>query len=229
MDADDAESADFYQPYGAGIPSPASLIETPTTEIICVIDRSGSMASVKNDAIGGFNTFLKMQQDESEDGNVLLTLVKFNHKYEIACNGIDIRDFKPLDNTTFVPDGMTALYDAIGRAITDVEEREKSGGVVADRCLMVILTDGEENSSRNYNLEQIKKMVEDKKSAGWEFIFLSTEMDAWDVGKSFGISQDNIAVYANSAAGFGRSTIPLETLYFRIRKLDLCRSTGVTI
>jgi len=165
MDADDAESADFYQPYGAGIPSPASLIETPTTEIICVIDRSGSMASVKNDAIGGFNTFLKMQQDESEDGNVLLTLVKFNHKYEIACNGIDIRDFKPLDNTTFVPDGMTALYDAIGRAITDVEEREKSGGVVADRCLMVILTDGEENSSRNYNLEQIKKMVEDKKSA----------------------------------------------------------------
>jgi len=55
------------------------------------------------------NTFLKMQQDESEDGNVLLTLVKFNHKYEIACNGIDIRDFKPLDNTTFVPDGMTAF------------------------------------------------------------------------------------------------------------------------
>lgn len=201
MNADDAENVDFYQPYGAGVPNPASLIETPTTEIICVIDRSGSMASVKNDAIGGFNTFLKAQQDEAEDGSVLLTLVKFNHGYEIAYNGVDIRNVKPLDNKTFVPDGMTALYDAIGRAISDVDEREKSGGATSDRCLMVILTDGEENSSKQYNREKIKEMVEGKKNAGWEFIFLSSELDAWDVGTSFGISAGNIAVYTNSTGG----------------------------
>jgi len=149
------------------------------TEIIMVVDRSGSMAAVRDDAIGGFNTFLEDQK--KQPGSANLTLVLFNQNYDIVLDGKPIQDVQPLTVETYVPGGMTALLDAMGRAINQtgtrlaaMEEKDRPG-----RVIMVVLTDGQENSSHEFSRANIAEMVKHQEEKyGWKVIFLSSDLNA---------------------------------------------------
>ena len=126
------------------------------TEIVCIIDRSGSMGVIRDDAIGSFNTFLKDQQSLS--GEALMTIVLFDDQYEIMHNGTRINYVPLLTKKTYVPRGTTALFDAIGRTINEVEDR--INGIEdkrkkPDNVIVAVLTDGEENASTEFDLLQI--------------------------------------------------------------------------
>lgn len=159
-------------------------------ELVVILDESGSMGLITNDTIGGFNTFLETHQKLPGDAN--LTLVKFDTKYEIVHNGVDVRSVKPLDKTTYSPGGATALLDAVGRAIDELGKRydvlsedEKPGKVI-----FLIITDGEENSSREYKLKQIKeKTTKRQNDDKWEFVFMGANQDAWAEAGKMGYSK----------------------------------------
>lgn len=159
------------------------------TELIIVLDESGSMQSVVRDTIGGFNTFLETHQKMS--GDAKLTLVKFDTKYEIVHNGADVRSVKPLDNKTYAPGGMTALLDAVGKTIDEVGRRLAATpeDERPEKVIFMVLTDGEENSSREYTKEQVKAKTETQKNDyKWEFVFIGADQDAWSNARGMGIS-----------------------------------------
>lgn len=161
------------------------------TEIIVVLDRSSSMGAVAEETVEGFNTFVKDQR-ESADGRCLLTLTQFNTDYEIVYSGKPIAEVPPLD---FQPSGYTALHDAVGRTINEVGQRlantpeDKRPGMV----VMVIITDGEENSSKEVTLDQVKQMIEHQTDRyKWEFVFLGQNIDAFHAGHGLGLSNSNV-------------------------------------
>jgi hypothetical protein len=171
------------------------------TEIICVLDRSGSMGSIRDDAIGGFNTFLDEQQKDKVD-RCLLTLAQFDDQYEIVHESKPIEDVPKLTPETYVPRNTTALLDAIGKTIDDSGKRfaampeEKRPGAV----VFVILTDGQENASKVYSHEAVMNRIKTQHDAyKWEFVFLAANQDAIKAGASFGIH--NAANFSHDAAG----------------------------
>jgi hypothetical protein len=165
------------------------------TEIAFVLDRSGSMHSIAGDAIGGFNTFLAQQQ--AQPGAARLTLVLFDHEYLVAHDNVDIHSVPLLDDHTYVPRGMTALYDAVGRTIdaagirlSTTPEAERPGKVI-----VAILTDGMENASRDYNNRRVADMIRHQQEKySWEFIFLAANQDAMATAGTLAIqAKDAIA------------------------------------
>jgi hypothetical protein len=172
------------------------------SEIICIIDRSGSMSAIVNDAIGGFNTFLEEQKKFS--GEATLTFVQFDTEYEIVHENRPLNDVPPLDNSTYRPRGMTALLDAVGRTIEDTGRRLSNipNESRPDKIIVAILTDGEENSSRKYNLSQIREMVtHQKEKYQWEFIYLGANQDAFAEAVKFGIDSKDTANFAATGKG----------------------------
>jgi len=171
------------------------------TEIACVLDRSGSMSSIVNDAIGGFNTFLKEQKELEGDANMSIYL--FDNKYEALVEKQEIKAVNELDNTTFVPRGMTALFDAIGKTVINLENKIAKLEVKPKNVLVVILTDGGENSSNEFTTkDQIKTLIERKRGEGnWEFLFLAANQDAFDEASSFGMSRGNSMNFAATGDG----------------------------
>ena len=176
--------------------------KTELTEIAMVLDRSGSMADMAKEAIGGFNSFLESHQ--KEPGHAKLTLVLFDHEYILAQDGCPVEEVPKLDEHSYQPRGTTALLDAIGRTIKTVGERldhtpeqERPGKV-----LIVILTDGLENASKEFSLKQINQMIQHQREAySWEFIFLGAGQDAIQVANSLGISADNAVQFADTPEG----------------------------
>jgi len=160
------------------------------TEIVVVLDKSGSMGSVREDTIGGFNTFL---QDQKElPGEALFTLVMFDTYCESNYQGALLESVQDLSMESYKPSGTTALLDAVGKTINDVvtrhealEEDKKPG-----KTILVVLTDGHENSSSEYtNVSAIGKMIKDRENAGWEILFLGADIDAWGDGRNMGFSK----------------------------------------
>lgn len=172
------------------------------TEIVCVLDRSGSMASIVDDAIGGFNTFLKSQQETP--GEAVMSVVLFDNEYEMLFSGKPLTTIPPFNHETFVPRGSTALYDAIGRTIHDVGVR-LAGLPESERpnkVLFVILTDGQENASQKYSSAEINQMITRQRHVySWEFIFLAANQDAFAVSESMGISRGNALNFSATSAG----------------------------
>lgn len=172
------------------------------TKIICVLDKSGSMSSIIDDSIGGFNSFLKSQKEL--DGNATMRIHMFDSDYETVVNDKDIQDIEELTRKTYVPGSSTALYDAIGFTIYDElnwlgstknEERP-------EKTLFIILTDGQENSSRKFKKNQIKELIEEcRKELNWEFIYLGANQDACFVAESMGMSRGNSYTYDYSSKG----------------------------
>jgi len=159
------------------------------TEIVCIIDKSGSMHSIKSDAIGGFNTFIEEQKKLEGKANV--SLVLFNTEYSPAYYNKPLNEVEALNESTFQPVGGTALLDAIGRTLNELMTKEGTE-IAPDKYLVVILTDGEENSSREYTNEAIKKIIEDLRAKGnWEFVYLGANQDAFSVAGGMGISVSN--------------------------------------
>ena len=171
-------------------------------EVICIIDRSGSMESIRSDAIGGFNSFLRTQREFP--GRAKLTLALFNHSYLLVHDGLDIREVPDLDEKTFKPEGNTALLDAIGRTIDEVSGRlektadeEKPGKVI-----VVILTDGMENASSDYTRDRVFEIIKRKREQdGWEFVFLAANQDAFETAASLAIPKGTTSGFIPTAKG----------------------------
>jgi len=177
------------------------IVDNMSTEIICVIDKSGSMNSIKSDAIGGFNSFLKEQLDVKDDTRITLSL--FDTLFKPVYKNIPLEDAEMLTESTYVPSDMTALYDAIGLSIDEAMGRyTKSPESRPDRVLMVILTDGEENRSKEYGQERIFEMIKTQtEKEEWEFIFLAANQDAMKTGVSMGVKFGNTMTFASSSEG----------------------------
>ncbi len=153
------------------------------TETVFILDRSGSMAGLESDTIGGYNSILNKQKESGEDINV--TTVLFDDRYELLYDRTDIRKVKPLTEKEYYVRGTTALVDAIGRTVSRFKGQASDSKVV-----VIITTDGYENASREYDIRTVRKMIEQQKEKGWEFIFMGANIDAVSTGSSFGIASN---------------------------------------
>lgn len=171
------------------------------TEIVFVIDKSGSMAHLAGDTIGGFNGFIEGQK--ALDGKATLTTVLFDTTWKILHDGVDIHEVKPMTTADYSTYGGTAMLDAVGEIINRVQDRhDELGAEKPENVLFVITTDGEENSSHKFNKSQIEKMIKHQTNGhGWKFMFLGANMDAVKEARSLGINQDYAVNYAYSSAG----------------------------
>lgn len=172
------------------------------TEIAFILDRSGSMNPIAGDAIGGFNTFLSAQQ--ALPGQARLTLVLFDHEYLVPYNNENIKEVPPLDENTYMPRGMTALLDAIGRTVDDMggrlaatPEEERPAKVIVG-----ILTDGLENASRDYTYAKVSEMIKHQQEKySWEFIFLAANQDAIATAGALSIQPKDAIPFQPTAQG----------------------------
>lgn len=172
------------------------------TELVFILDRSGSMSGLEKDTIGGFNSML--QKQKALDGECRMTTVLFNHQCTLLHDRIDIQAISPMTDKDYFVGGSTALLDAIGSTIHKIIQVQRSTAedYRADKVMFVIITDGAENSSREYSVGQVKAMIEhEKEKYGWEFIFLGANIDAVSTAKHFGINADRAADYVPDAAG----------------------------
>lgn len=166
------------------------------TELAFILDKSGSMAGLEADTIGGYNSMLGKQK--AIEGECRITTVLFDNNYALLHDRIDIRAVSPITEKEYQVGGTTALLDAIGRTIHKIGNAQKHTADEdrAEKVMVVIITDGEENASREYSAERIKKLIEhQKKRYGWEFIFLGANIDAVDTAGRFGISPDRAQNY----------------------------------
>jgi len=172
------------------------------TELVFILDRSGSMAGLESDTIGGYNAMLKKQK--AGDGEATVTTVLFDDQYDLLHDRIDIRGIKPITEKDYYVRGSTALLDAMGRTISKIgnAQRHTSDELRAEKVLFVITTDGMENASREYDYAKIRAMVErQQQKYGWEFIFLGANIDAFDTAGRMGIRPDRTANYHADGVG----------------------------
>lgn len=172
------------------------------TSINVIIDASGSMAHLSHDTIGNFNTFL--QEQKAFPGEAVFTLCTFNTDYHLVHDFVKIAGVPSLDAKTYIPQGGTALLDAMGTTIDSVGK--KLAAMPEDerpsKVIFLIITDGHENSSKRFDPAQIKSMVEHQKDVySWEFVFMGANIDAIATGTNLGISMQNTLNYVPSAAG----------------------------
>jgi uncharacterized protein YegL len=155
-------------------------------EIVFILDRSGSMSPLTNDTIGGYNSFIAKQKEEP--GEAKLTTVLFSDQNYVLHDGVDLKSASDITHKEYIASGSTALLDAIGDTIKRVKDRIKPfKREYKPQVIMVITTDGEENSSIKYTKEQIQSMVKQYTEKGWKFIFLGANIDAISVASSIGI------------------------------------------
>jgi Mg-chelatase subunit ChlD len=176
-----------------------------SSEIICIVDRSGSMGGMVKEAIGGFNTFLKEQQAIPDD-SCKFTLVMFDHEYNKVYDAADIQSVSELTDQTYVPRGTTALYDAMGRALDEAIDRIQKEYATLPRVAVMVMTDGQENASKDYTKGRLEKLVEDLKKDNWQFVFLSSDLN------SFNVDLGSMTV-GTSSLGYGDTAYGYSTAY----------------
>ncbi len=172
------------------------------TELVFILDKSGSMGGLEKDTIGGYNSMLEKQRNV--DGECFTTTVLFDNHYNLLHDRIDIRAVKPISEADYYVGGSTALLDAIGKTIHKIGTAQKNTaeGYRAEKVMFVIITDGEENASREYSPARVKAMIERQKERyGWEFLFLGANIDAVETAGRFGISADRAVDYVPDAKG----------------------------
>ena len=179
------------------------------TQIICILDCSGSMSSIMSNSIEGFNEFLRKQKALLDKATITVAL--FDDKYELLYDNVDIKKAEELTNRVWYPRGTTALYDAIGKTIqTDRAKLRSLGKEAPAKVLVCIVTDGLENASQEYKgdpgRERIKSLIRECENDDWNFIYLAANQNAFAVGSSFGVSYANTYTYtANSVGVVGMS------------------------
>lgn len=172
------------------------------TEIVFILDRSGSMSGLEADTIGGYNSML--QKQKNEEGEALISTVLFDNEAEVIHDRVPVGEVPELTRNEYYVRGCTALLDAVGGAIHHIGNVHKYARDedVPERTLFVITTDGMENASRRYSYEKVKSMIERQKTKyGWEFIFLGANIDAGAVGEKMGIARDRSATYQSDGVG----------------------------
>lgn len=177
-------------------------MKTGITEIISILDRSGSMSGLEQDTIGGYNSMLRRQKETP--GQVFITTVLFDDEYELLHDRIPLEEMLPLTGRDYYVRGSTALLDAIGTTISRMIRRQRTlpEALRADKVLFIITTDGYENASREFTHDQIRALIDHEKSKyGWEFLFIGANMDAVKEAAKFGIAANRAAQFTSDAQG----------------------------
>lgn len=178
------------------------MSENKITEVVFILDKSGSMNGLESDTAGGFNSVIEEQK--KKEGKVYVSAVLFNSESEVLYDRVDIENIRPMKAEDFITYGTTALIDAMGDAIHHIGNIHKYARKedVPENTIFVIMTDGMENSSHRYSSEKVKKMVERQKSEyGWEFLFLGANIDAVETAKSYGIAEDRSVTFCSDSVG----------------------------
>lgn len=194
------------------------------TEMIFIMDRSGSMQNLVSDTIGGYNSMIDKQR--GEEGEASVTTVLFDDQYEILFDNVDIKKVAEITDKEYYARGMTALLDAIGKTISQVAARHSNfvESAVPAKTVVVIITDGMENASKEYNLPTIKSMIEKQKNEfGWEFVFMGANIDAISVAGSMGIDASRAANYHADVVGTATNFMAVGKMFTAVRK-----GSGVT-
>ena len=176
------------------------------TELVFILDRSGSMSGFEADTIGGFNSTIERQRER--DGKVYVSTVLFDNDSEVIHDRVDISEIKPMTRGDYQVRGCTALLDAIGGAIHHIGNIHKYARPedVPEHTVFVITTDGMENASHRYSSAEIKRKIKRQtEKYGWEFIFLAANIDAVETAESIGIRRERAANYTQTPDGVGRS------------------------
>ena len=172
------------------------------TEIVFILDRSGSMSGLEADTIGGFNSMIEKQK--KAEGEALISTVLFDNASEVIHDRVSVQNIKPMTDEDYTVRGCTALLDAIGGAIHHIGNVHKYARAedVPEHTMFVITTDGMENASHRYDSDKVKKMIERQKGKyGWEFLFLGANIDAVETARHFGISEDRAVNYHSDSEG----------------------------
>lgn len=188
------------------------------TLVTLVLDETGSMSICKKDTIGGYNEYIKSLQKEGKD--ILFSMTKFDSTHVTKVHdAVEIKKVPSLNEDTYRPGASTPLFDAIAKTINSTEEKGRN-------VLCVILTDGEENSSHEYNKESVKKLIEEKTKAGWTFVYLGANQDAWATGGSLGILKSNIKNYDVSKTKGVFSALGVATNSYSMRGMSCGYATS---
>lgn len=171
------------------------------TEIVFILDASGSMAGLEADTVGGFNSLI--EKNREEPGEATVSTILFSDGSRVLQDRLDIREVPALTRADYRCCGCTALLDAVGGAIghVDLVQRVQPRGHAADRVLFVITTDGMENASRRFTYPQVKKMIEQHRERGWEFLFIGANIDAAAEASHLGIASERAADYVADGRG----------------------------
>lgn len=172
------------------------------TELIFILDRSGSMSGLEKDTIGGFNSLIEKQR--REENKALVSTVLFDSEYELIHDRLALEQVPKMTEKEYFVRGCTALLDAVGETVEHIAKIHKYSRPedVPEKTLFVITTDGLENSSHRYNAEQVKKLVKQKQEEnGWEFLFLGANIDAIDAAETIGIRPERAANYCSDERG----------------------------
>lgn len=201
--------------------APDSTAVPAPVHIAVVLDRSGSMSGIADDIVGGFNEYLRRQQERPGDARV--TLVQFDGEdpFEVLTDGLDVKRVRPLTRDSYRPRGNTPLFDAVGRMITrldaDIAHRSRTGKPTEDP-IVVIITDGLENASREFDRGTVFSMVERRRRDGWVFVFLGADQDAYAEGGRMGFAGSNSLGWEKNPAAVQRMYDNLETSTGRHRE-----------
>ena len=180
-------------------------------DVIFLLDRSGSMGGIEKDTIGGYNSYIDSQRGK----NVKVTTVLFDDKYEVLHNREDVDNIKKLTNKEYYVRGCTALLDAIGKTIREMEDKNPN------KVIFIITTDGYENTSTKYNKSQIKELISVHKD--WKFMYIGADIDSYSEGRSLGIKDEFIANYKKTDRGISKLYNALTTaskLFYEEEKID---------
>ena len=177
------------------------IMKQNITELVFILDRSGSMAGLEQDTIGGFNAMIEKQK--KLDDPCYVSTFLFDHESKILHDRVELKEVKNMTQADYAVRGCTALFDAVGEAISHISDihRYIRKEDVPQKTLFVITTDGMENSSHSYSREQIQQMIEAKKELGWEFIFLGANMDAVVTAGGLGIEKSRAVTYHSDSKG----------------------------
>ncbi len=194
------------------------------TEMVFILDKSGSMSGLESDTIGGFNAMIEKQK--KQDSEAFVTTILFDNESRTIHDRVSLDKIKPMTDDDYVVGGCTALIDAIGMAVEHISTIHKYAREedIPEKVIFVITTDGMENASRKFDSKTVKKMIEQKKELGWEFLFIGANIDAVETASHFGIDSSRAVNYRADKKGTGVVYGAVSKAIFKMREAPLAEA-----